>query len=99
MSAPQKRILRSKIKTTYFRNPKFIAPLIKKSFLPPLDKVGFRDILIDNSCRSGGMADAMDSKSIVRKVVWVRLPPPVSKAFAVICKGFFSFRNFLVLTA
>ena len=24
------------------------------------------------------MADAMDSKSIVRKVVWVRLPPPVS---------------------
>ena len=25
------------------------------------------------------MADAMDSKSIVRKVVWVRLPPPVSK--------------------
>lgn len=25
------------------------------------------------------MADAMDSKSIVRKVVWVRLPPPVSR--------------------
>lgn len=37
------------------------------------------------------MADAMDSKSIVRKVVWVRLPPPVSKAFALICKGFFLF--------
>ncbi len=38
------------------------------------------------------MADAMDSKSIVRKDVWVRLPPPVSEAFAVICKGFFLFK-------
>ena len=35
------------------------------------------------------MADAMDSKSIVRKVVWVRLPPPVSKSLAIICGGFF----------
>ena len=26
--------------------------------------------------RSGGMADATDSKSVVRKGVWVRLPPP-----------------------
>ena len=25
--------------------------------------------------RGGGMADAMDSKSIVRKGVWVRIPP------------------------
>ena len=27
-------------------------------------------------CRSGGMADAADSKSVGRKAVWVRLPPP-----------------------
>ena len=27
-------------------------------------------------CRSGGMADAADSKSVARKGVWVRLPPP-----------------------
>lgn len=27
------------------------------------------------SCPSGGMADTMDSKSIVRKGVWVRIPP------------------------
>src|SRR5882757_2296728 len=26
--------------------------------------------------RSGGMADAADSKSVGRKAVWVRLPPP-----------------------
>ena len=29
------------------------------------------------SGRSGGMADALDSKSSVRKGVWVRLPPSV----------------------
>ncbi len=28
------------------------------------------------SCRHGGMADAMDSKSIVRKDVWVQVPLP-----------------------
>src|SRR5258708_26773107 len=28
------------------------------------------------TCRSGGMADAADSKSVARKGVWVRLPPP-----------------------
>ena len=27
------------------------------------------------NCRSGGMADAMDSKSIVLNGVWVRVPP------------------------
>ena len=35
------------------------------------------------------MADAMDSKSIVRKDVWVRLPPPVSSSLAITCGGFF----------
>ncbi|MEY2611655.1 MAG: ribosomal protein [Planctomycetota bacterium] len=30
-------------------------------------------------CQSGGMADALDSKSSVRKDVWVRLPPLVLK--------------------
>ena len=29
--------------------------------------------------RSGGMADAADSKSVGRKAVWVRLPPPAPK--------------------
>ena len=28
------------------------------------------------TCRSGEMADALDSKSSGRKAVWVRLPPP-----------------------
>src|SRR5262245_13944677 len=28
-----------------------------------------------NTCRSGGMADAPDSKSGHRKVVWVQVPP------------------------
>jgi hypothetical protein len=27
--------------------------------------------------RSGGMADALDSKSSDRKIVWVQVPPPV----------------------
>ena len=35
------------------------------------------------------MADAMDSKSIVRKDVWVRLPPPVSSSLAVLARDFF----------
>ena len=34
-----------------------------------------RVIFVDR-CRSGGMADAADSKSVARKGVWVRLPPP-----------------------
>ncbi len=29
------------------------------------------------SCRSGGMADALDSKSSTRKGVWVQVPPSV----------------------
>ena len=29
-----------------------------------------------SGCRSGGTVDATDSKSVVRKGVWVRLPPP-----------------------
>ncbi len=29
-----------------------------------------------SASRSGGMADAADSKSVGRKAVWVRLPPP-----------------------
>ena len=29
------------------------------------------------TCRSGGMADALDSKSSVLRDVWVQLPPPV----------------------
>ena len=28
-------------------------------------------------CRGGGMVDATDSKSVVRKGVWVRVPLPV----------------------
>ncbi len=35
------------------------------------------------------MADAMDSKSIVRKDVWVRLPPPVSSSLALLAGDFF----------
>jgi hypothetical protein len=31
----------------------------------------------EKTSRSGGMADALDSKSSVRKGVWVRLPPSV----------------------
>ena len=34
------------------------------------------------ACRSGGMADARDSKSRVRKGVWVRLPPPALSPLA-----------------
>ena len=30
--------------------------------------------------RSGGMADAKDSKSFARKGVWVQVPPPVFQA-------------------
>src|ERR1700752_1543736 len=32
-------------------------------------------------CRSGGMADAADSKSVARKGVWVRLPPPAPSGY------------------
>ncbi len=41
-------------------------------------------------CQSGGMADALDSKSSVRKDVWVRLPPLVLiKVFLSFLKEFF----------
>lgn len=36
---------------------------------------GDRPLSADSS-RSGGMADAEDSKSFVRKDVWVQIPPP-----------------------
>jgi hypothetical protein len=35
--------------------------------------------------RSGGMADALDSKSSNRKIVWVQVPPPV--LFTRVCCG------------
>lgn len=43
----------------------------------PLVKIKICGIVLVNSCRSGGMADTMDSKSIVSNDMWVRLPPPV----------------------
>ena len=61
----------------YLRKKNLLVTHFSISFSPPLDKAAFRGILYFNKCRSGGMADAMDSKSIVRKDVWVRLPPPV----------------------
>src|SRR6266404_1107370 len=33
-------------------------------------------VIFLRTCRGGGMADATDLKSVDRKVVWVRLPPP-----------------------
>lgn len=58
--------------------------IYKKNYLPSdgffssvMDcKVGKNDYSI-KTCRSGGMADALDSKSGIRKGVRVRLPPPV----------------------
>src|SRR5690348_13762500 len=35
------------------------------------------DLLPIFSCRSGGMADALDSKSSMGNHVWVQVPPPV----------------------
>ena len=35
------------------------------------------DLHFISSSRSGGMADALDSKSSDRKIVWVQVPPPV----------------------
>src|ERR1044072_1621362 len=44
----------------------------------PIWKVQKRTGLdIVGSCRSGGMADARDSKSRIRKGVWGQVPPPV----------------------
>src|SRR6266852_4541999 len=34
------------------------------------------------SCRRGGMADALDSKSSDRKIVWVQPPPPALPFFS-----------------
>ena len=45
-------------------------------------------------CRSGGMADALDSKSSGLRAVWVQLPPPVLRFFGL---GVFSGR-FVVLS-
>ena len=42
------------------------------------------------------MADAMDSKSIVRKDVWVRLPPPVSQSPCIYLQGLFYYKITLV---
>jgi len=36
----------------------------------------FAGLFRAGDCRSGGMADALDSKSSVRKDVWVQVPPP-----------------------
>ena len=54
--------------------------------------------LYKNLCRSGGMADAMDSKSIVRKDVRVRVPPSVLSSLTTICEGFFLLVNASVFT-
>ena len=44
------------------------------------------------------MADAMDSKSIVRKDVRVRVPPSVLSSLTTICEGFFLLVNASVFT-
>lgn len=44
----------------------------RRTGLPPALTLRFEKQI----CWSGGMADAMDSKSIDRKVMRVRLPPP-----------------------
>ncbi len=49
-------------------------PRLKSSEQTPLQKHSRRGQV---SRQSGGMADALDSKSCVRKGVWVRLPPLV----------------------
>ena len=41
------------------------------------DGVVFLQSVRTSRCRSGEMADATDSKSVVRKDVWVQVPPPV----------------------
>src|ERR1700749_1638919 len=43
----------------------------------PLLQMILRGVINSLSSRSGGMADATDSKSVVRKGVWVQVPPPV----------------------
>ena len=35
--------------------------------------------MINHFCRSGGMADATDSKSVVGDNVWVQVPPSAPK--------------------
>jgi hypothetical protein len=45
-------------------------------------------IFLMRPCRSGGMADAADSKSVARKGVWVRLPPPAPSKDRIITDDF-----------
>ena len=41
------------------------------------DSANYHSTAAELQCQSGGMADALDSKSSVRKDVWVRVPPLV----------------------
>jgi hypothetical protein len=43
--------------------------------------VTFAALIKKRTCRSGGMVDAMDSKSIIGNDVRVRVPPPVQQYF------------------
>ena len=40
-------------------------------------------------CRSGGMADATDSKSVGSDTVWVQVPPSAPKINAILWDGIY----------
>ena len=53
-------------------------PLASQRFVVKSVRV---DDIRKTQSRSGGMADALDSKSSTRKGVWVQVPPPVLSCF------------------
>ncbi len=55
-----------------FRRPQFRLPSSAVS-----NRIGLVCLPYQTESRSGGMADALDSKSSVLRDVWVQLPPPV----------------------
>ena len=55
------------------------------------DSANYHSTAAESQCQSGGMADALDSKSSVRKDVWVRVPPLVpGKHYQVIATNYCS---------
>ncbi len=62
------------LQSCYLAYPKAIRPAnLLEDVRARLRRNGLRKG--EPQCRSGGMADAADSKSVGRKAVWVRLPP------------------------
>ena len=49
-----------------------------------------------NACRSGGMADATDSKSVVGDNVWVQVPPSAPKKGTLVRAFFFVLNDYKV---